>query len=345
MMFFGVGLGTTNQSGEWIEAHFPLPVEVTEPKLMEKIVGKVRKIDVPEVINPKDTSYLPLIEILETQLEPRVRANSMIFRNLLSNGKGKFLFFILTKDKQLTSVIEAYFKLQLISHRLVKPGKLNLENIFKVLPNLAWTNRGPVDVNDLSAFQWQCRRDNAALEVKAVDKFPYMADYVVPSGVRIADSSRVRLGAYLGSGTTVMQEGFVNFDAGCEGPNMIEGRVSSGVWVKKNADVGGGASIMGTLSGGGKQKIVVGENCLIGANAGLGIPLGDRCTIEAGLYLTAGTKVSVFNKSQELLDVVPARNLAFTNDILFRRNSQTGKVESIVQGQYIKLNPDLHQGQ
>ncbi len=217
---------------------------------------------------------------------------------------------------------DAYLRLHLLSHRLVRPHGLSLEGVFGLLANVAWTNRGPCPVADLPAVRTAARVAGDPLVVFGVDKFPRMVDYVVPSGVRIADADRVRLGAHLADGTTVMHEGFVNFNAGTLGPAMIEGRISAGVVVGANSDLGGSASIMGTLSGGGKEVISIGEDCLVGANAGIGISLGDRCVVEAGLYVTAGTVVTLPDGA-----TAKARTLSGVSDLLFRRNSTTGAVE------------------
>jgi 2,3,4,5-tetrahydropyridine-2-carboxylate N-succinyltransferase len=219
---------------------------------------------------------------------------------------------------------------------------LSLAGVFPLLPNVAWTSQGAIDLGELAERQLEARLKGQFLEVFSVDKFPKMTDYVVPAGVRIADTARVRLGAYIGEGTTVMHEGFVNFNGGTEGPGMIEGRVSAGVFVGKGSDLGGGCSTMGTLSGGGNMVIKVGEGCLIGANAGIGIPLGDRNTVEAGLYVTAGTKVALLDDKNELVKVVKARELAGQPDLLFRRNSQTGAVECKSHKSAIELNEALH---
>jgi 2,3,4,5-tetrahydropyridine-2-carboxylate N-succinyltransferase len=236
------------------------------------------------------------------------------------------------------SVPDAYLRLHLLSARLIRPNEVNLDGIFGVLENLAWTDAGPCHPDDLGRLRQVRREAGGHLGVHGLDKFPRMLDYVSPKGVRIADSNRVRLGAHLAEGTTVMQEGFVNFNAGTLGPCMVEGRISQGVTVGAHSDVGGGASIMGTLSGGGKERISVGEHCLLGANSGLGISLGDRCIIEAGLYLTAGTLVRLPDGS-----VVKARQLSGSSDVIFRRHSQTGAVEAIGRsGNWSGLNPTLH---
>ena len=233
---------------------------------------------------------------------------------------------------------DAYLRLHLLSHRLIRPHEANLDGIFGVLPNVAWTSAGPVDPAQLTAARMRFRAAGQPLALYGLDKFPRMVDYVAPSGVRIADADRVRLGAHLAEGTTVMHEGFVNYNAGTLGTSMVEGRISAGVVVGDGSDVGGGASIMGTLSGGGTEVISVGERCLLGANSGLGISLGDDCTVEAGLYLTAGTKVATPDG-----EVVKARELSGADGLLFRRNSQSGAVEVVPRsGSWSGLNAALH---
>jgi 2,3,4,5-tetrahydropyridine-2-carboxylate N-succinyltransferase len=233
---------------------------------------------------------------------------------------------------------DAYLRLHLISHRLLRPHGANLDGIFGVLPNVAWTNAGPVDPACLDAVRLRFRAAGRPLAITSVDKFPRMTDYVVPTGVRIADADRVRLGAHLADGTTVMHEGFVNFNAGTLGASMVEGRISAGVVVGDGSDIGGSASIMGTLSGGGKDVISIGERCLLGANSGLGIALGDECVVEAGLYLTAGARVTLPDG-----EVVKARELSGASGMLFRRNSQSGAVEAVQRsGSWGGLNAALH---
>jgi 2,3,4,5-tetrahydropyridine-2,6-dicarboxylate N-succinyltransferase len=233
---------------------------------------------------------------------------------------------------------DAYLRLHLLSHRLVKPRGLNMDGIFGVLPNVAWTSHGPVDPAKLTEVRLACRARGETLQVYAVDKFPRMTDYVIPSGVRVADADRVRLGAHLAEGTTVMHEGFVNYNAGTLGHSMVEGRISAGVIVGDGSDVGGGASIMGTLSGGGREVISIGERCLLGANSGIGISLGDDCTVEAGLYVTAGTLITLPDG-----EVVKARTLSGASGLLFRRNSRTGTVEALPRsGSWAGLNAALH---
>jgi 2,3,4,5-tetrahydropyridine-2-carboxylate N-succinyltransferase len=224
----------------------------------------------------------------------------------------------------------------------VRPRELNLDGIFGVLPNVAWTTRGPVDPADVPTVRQRLQARGEAIQVLGVDKFPRMVDYVVPSGVRIADADRVRLGAHLAEGTTVMHEGFVNYNAGTLGASMVEGRISAGVIVGDGSDVGGSASIMGTLSGGGSEVISVGRRCLIGANAGLGISLGDDCVVEAGCYVTAGTKVTVVDIDGKP-KVVKALQLSGADNILFRRNSVTGAIEAVPwRSDGVALNAALH---
>jgi 2,3,4,5-tetrahydropyridine-2-carboxylate N-succinyltransferase len=238
-------------------------------------------------------------------------------------------------------VADAYLRLHLLSHRLVRPHGLNLDGIFGVLPNVAWTSLGPVEIDQVAATRERARAKGVNLMVLGVDKFPRMVDYVVPSGVRIADADRVRLGAYLAEGTTVMHEGFCNYNAGTLGASMVEGRISAGVVVGDGSDIGGGASIMGTLSGGGTQVISIGERCLLGANAGIGISLGDDCVVEAGLYVTAGTRVTLPDG-----EVVKALELSGAPNLLFRRDSTTGAVHALQRsGSWGGLNAALHGGQ
>jgi 2,3,4,5-tetrahydropyridine-2-carboxylate N-succinyltransferase len=233
---------------------------------------------------------------------------------------------------------DAYLRLHLLSHRLARPNSMNLDGIFGVLPTVCWTSLGPVDVAEARAFQLRARAAGRQVQVRSADKFPPMLDYVVPPGVRVADASRVRLGAYLAEGTTVMHEGFVNYNAGTLGAAMVEGRISQGVAVGAGTDIGGGAAIMGTLSGGGKERITVGERCLLGSNSGLGISLGDDCVIEAGLYLTAGTIVTLASGQR-----VKARELSGLSGLLFIRHSVTGTVEARARtGSWGALNAQLH---
>lgn len=247
---------------------------------------------------------------------------------------------VLIEDLTLPPVdaLDAYLRLHLLSHRLVKPHGVNLDGIFGLLANVAWTSTGPVPVEHASSYVQQQRARGASDLVLGVDRFPRMVDYVIPTGVRIADADRVRLGAHLAEGTVVMHEGFVNFNAGTLGQSMVEGRISAGVTVGAGSDIGGGASIMGTLSGGGKEVIKIGENCLIGANAGVGISLGNNCIVEAGLYLTAGSKVKLPDGN-----TVKASQLSGESGLLYRRNSQTGAIEAVSKtGSWGGLNQALH---
>jgi 2,3,4,5-tetrahydropyridine-2-carboxylate N-succinyltransferase len=248
---------------------------------------------------------------------------------------------VIDVDAAPASASDAYLRLHLLSHRLVQPRRINLEGIFGQLANVAWTSLGPAPVDDVDELLWRVRRGGGTLTVHGVDKFPRMTDYVVPSGVRIADASRVRLGAHLAPGTTVMHEGFVNFNAGTLGTSMVEGRISQGVIVGDGSDIGGGASIIGTLSGGGTEQITIGERCLLGAEAGIGISLGDECVVEAGLYVTAGTLVALHVPGG--VEVVKARQLNGAAGLLYRRNSQTGAVEALPRSaKWDGLNAQLH---
>ena len=250
-------------------------------------------------------------------------------------------------DEAPADTYDAYLRLHLLSHRAVKPHGLNVDGIFGKLANVVWTNYGPCAVADFQMVRGRLA-SRGPVVVYSVDKFPRMVDYVVPSGVRIGDADRVRLGAHLAEGTTVMHEGFVNFNAGTLGASMVEGRISAGVVVGDGSDIGGGASIMGTLSGGGKEVISIGERCLLGANSGIGISLGDDSVVEAGLYVTAGTKIAVFGKIAQALDLsegetVKGSKLSGVSGVLLRRNSVTGAVEAVEwKSEAVALNEDLH---
>lgn len=330
-----IGIGTRNRNNDWLEVFFPAPMfqpargEVDETLNIVGYEAGNRDIDLDDAVvaalldATTDDTQKKVLETIRGSERPRVLT-------------------VLETDSPIATTPEAYLKLHLLSLRHVKPHGTNLDNIFAALPNVAWTNEGAVDVAELNERQLAARARGGLLQVSGIDKFPRMTDYVVPSGVRIAHAARVRLGAYLGEGTTVMHEGFVNFNAGAMGPNMIEGRLSQGVTMDAGSDLGGGASTMGTLSGGGEIVLSLGKDCLIGANGGTGIPLGDRCTIEAGLYITAGTHVQVFDENRNFIKVVKARELAGQSDMLFIRNSQTGIVECRTNQKAIQLNEALH---
>jgi 2,3,4,5-tetrahydropyridine-2-carboxylate N-succinyltransferase len=333
----GIGVGTQNANGDWLEIFYPLPL-ISPPGNL----GSALDILAWESGNSTialETSTIPdLAEALAVAGETRL-ATAI---TPMADSQRPLVAVVLEQDTAPATVPEAYLKLHLLSHRLVKPHDTDLTGLFAILPNVAWTNDGAIDLLELNERQLQARLQGCDLEVSCVDKFPKMTNYVVPAGVRIAHTARVRLGAYLGEGTTVMHEGFVNFNAGTEGPGMIEGRISAGVMVGTGSDIGGGASIMGTLSGGGDMVVSMGSDCLLGANAGIGIPLGDRCTVEAGLYITAGTKVTLLDKQAEIVTAVKARELAGHSDLLFRRNSVTGMVECLANRSAVELNKELH---
>jgi len=333
---FGLGVGTQNSAGEWLEVYYPAPCFQPEASFISSIQ------DALGLATGNSTIELNAQQLDKlSQLDNKTLNISELAEQLKSSSK-PIVAVVIKSDDTATSTPEVYLKLHLLSHRLVKPHGINLDGIFGLLPNIAWTNKGPIDLNELPAKQLEARLSGEIIEVKSVDKFPQMTDYVVPSGVRIADASRVRLGAYIGTGTTIMHEGFVNFNAGTEGTSMIEGRISAGVMVGKGSDLGGGCSTMGTLSGGGNIIIEVGENSLIGANAGIGIPLGDRCTVESGLYITAGTKVVMLDSNNQKVETVKARELANQADLLFRRNSSNGQVECLTNKTAVELNEALH---
>jgi 2,3,4,5-tetrahydropyridine-2-carboxylate N-succinyltransferase len=275
-----------------------------------------------------------------SQLSPTVPAElSALVGTDVARGVSREVVSIeIDTTKAPANAADAYLRLHLLSHRLVKPHGVALDGIFGILTNVVWTSVGPCPVEDFEITRARLKAAHGHISVYGVDKFPRMVDYVVPSGVRIADADRVRLGAHLSSGTTVMHEGFVNFNAGTLGTSMVEGRISAGVIVGDGTDVGGGASIMGTLSGGGKEVISIGEKCLLGANSGLGISLGDNCVIEAGTYITAAAKVKLPDG-----EIVKAGSLSGASNLLFRRNSLDGGLEVVLRtGTWGGLNSILH---
>ena len=333
-----LGIGTQNMAGDWLEVFYPQPVLHPDRALVATIAkqldyqGGNRAIDLPAsqcAVLGKALAEAGFAELgaLTTQLQHTTRP---------------LVVTILETDEAPTTTPGAYLKLHLLSHRLVKPHEVVLAGLYPLLPNVAWTDEGAIDLHELPQRQLAARLQGRSLQVNSIDKFPPMANYVVPNGVRIADTARVRLGAYVGEGTTVMHEGFINFNAGTAGTSMVEGRISAGVFVGRGSDLGGGCSTMGTLSGGGNTVIAVGEGCLIGANAGIGIPLGDRCTVEAGLYITSGLKVALLDEDDHQVGIVKARELSSQPDLLFRRNSQTGTIECKANKSAIALNEVLH---
>lgn len=334
----GFGIATRNSRDEIIEVYYPVVLREPDATLCAAVASALHFEggNSARVVNEAQ-----LTTIIESAAVASDTALSETLR-LLNASAHDVIAMLLVEDVAPTTIPEVYLKLHLLSHRLCKPHTLNLSGAFGVLQNLAWTNQGAIDLVDLPARQLQARLKGELLEVMSVDKFPKMSNYVVPKGVRIAHTARVRLGAYLGEGTTIMHEGFVNFNAGTEGPAMIEGRISAGVMIGAGSDLGGGCSTMGTLSGGGTEIISVGKDCLIGANSGIGFPLGDRCIVEAGLYVTAGTKVLVLDNTNQVLGTMKARELSGKSDLLFRRNSITGAVECKANKTAIALNEELH---
>ena len=263
---------------------------------------------------------------------------SLIGEDPIRKVKKVAIEVIINLNDKPKDAADVYLRLHLLSHRLVKPHGVNLDGIFSLLANVVWTSAGACEVEGFEKVRPQLLNKFQNLTIYGVDKFPRMVDYVIPAGVRIADGDRVRLGAYLSSGTTVMHEGFVNFNAGTLGKSMVEGRISAGVVVGDGSDIGGGASIMGTLSGGGKEGISIGERTLLGANSGIGISLGNDCVVEAGIYVTAGSKITLPDGK-----IVKAKELSGANNLLFRRNSQTGSLEVLPKtGSWSGLNSVLH---
>jgi 2,3,4,5-tetrahydropyridine-2-carboxylate N-succinyltransferase len=307
----GIGLATLAADGSVLDTWFPAP-ELTDSG--ESGTVRLSVADVPD----------ELADLVGCDGDRRTE--TVVVRTVIGS-----------LDDKPADAYDAYLRLHLLSHRLVAPHGLNVDGFFSVLTNVVWTNHGPCAIDGFETVRARLRR-RGAVTVYGVDKFPRMVDYALPTGVRIADADRVRLGAHLAAGTTVMHEGFVNYNAGTLGASMVEGRISAGVVVGDGSDIGGGASIMGTLSGGGTTVISIGKRCLLGANSGLGISLGDDCVVEAGLYVTAGTKVSMPKGNS-----VKARELSGGDNMLFRRNSITGAVEVVSRdGQGFALNEDLH---
>ncbi|CAM3876932.1 2,3,4,5-tetrahydropyridine-2,6-dicarboxylate N-succinyltransferase [Vreelandella rituensis] len=338
MLSFALGIGTQNTQGDWLEIYYPTPLLNPDASL---VAAARQVLDAPE--GNASVSFLPEhCTALAKALEAAGHGVQAELAEALAHSQRPLVAMFLESDLPPQNAPEVYLKLHLLSHRLVKPHDLDLTGMFGLLRNIAWSSEGPIDIEELPMRRLKARLAGRPLSVDCVDKFPKMTDYVVPTGIRIGDTSRVRLGAYLGEGTTVMHEGFVNFNAGAEGPGMIEGRISAGVMVGKGSDLGGGCSTMGTLSGGGNMIISVGEGCLIGANAGIGIPLGDRCTVEAGLYITAGAKVTLLDDQGQEVETVAARNLAGQPDLLLRRNSQNGRIECLTNKSAVALNEALH---
>jgi 2,3,4,5-tetrahydropyridine-2,6-dicarboxylate N-succinyltransferase len=329
----GLGIATIGSSGQTLDVHFPFVVFSNGNGEHDHAYGSWDALMDQNTISLKDPSVIDLKD----------NGFNSIAANLSDNKK--LVLCRIVEDQKIKTVEEAYLKLHLLSYKFFKPNSLNLDNLFNALPNVAWTNRGPVELEDINALIINAKAKNKNLEIKSVDKFPRLTDYIIPPGVRIADTSRVRLGAYLSEGTTVMHEGFVNFNSGTMGAAMIEGRISAGVIVGKDSDLGGGCSTMGTLSGGNEIKISIGKNCLLGANSGLGIPLGDNCIIEAGLYVTGGSKVKKFNAKNESEGTVKAADLSGKDNLLFIRNSLTGAIEARMNLKSVTLNKSLHDNQ
>ena len=338
MFAFAFGLAQRAADGTILDVFFPLPVRDPTADLASR-VRRAAGVGEGTATHEIDDAVLGrLARVLDGEGRPELAAAA----RACVGARTMKVLTVLETDGPIGSTGEAWLKLHLLSHRLALPNSLDLDGIFAALPNVAWTSEGPVALTELPDARLRARAAGRPLTVHAVDKFPRMVDYVVPDGVRIADASRIRLGAYLGEGTTVMHEGQINFNAGTLGAGMVEGRISQGVVVGADTDLGGGASTMGTLSGGGRERVSIGERCLIGANGGTGISLGDRCTIAAGVYVTAGTVVAVLDEAGETVAEVKARELSGRDDLLFLQNSRTGRVECRTNRSAIELNEALH---
>jgi 2,3,4,5-tetrahydropyridine-2,6-dicarboxylate N-succinyltransferase len=327
---WAVGLATLSGDGRVLDTWYPAPVLDSPDAVRERAAGVALEAAMPGTVrlDAKDVAELSDLDLITACGTDELRGVETVAVATFIEGLG---------DPPVDAH-DVYLRLHLLSHRLVAPHGADLTDVFGLLSNVVWTAAGPCPVEGFERRRAVMRAAGMAVHVLGVDKFPRMTDYVIPEGVRIADASRVRLGAHLASGTTVMHEGFVNFNAGTLGPSMIEGRISQGVVVGHGSDLGGGSSVMGTLSGGGKEVIRVGERCLVGANAGIGISLGDDCTVEAGLYVTAGTRVTLPDGT-----VVKALELSGRNGLLFRRNSTSGAVEVLPRrSDAVSLNDALH---
>ena len=341
---FSIGIGVGSKSGNqnWLEVFFPAPVSNVSQSLIDAVFqfsDQEEQTTTVELNAETISKVSAAFDGLEADEQVQTLKNQL---DSVKDSKQPAVLVGLEHTSSPQTVPDIYLRLHLLSHRHVQPHGINLDGIFGKLPNIAWTNIGAIQLDELPDVLFQARMKGEWVQVLSVDKFPKMTDYVVPGGVRIADTARVRLGAYVGEGTTVMHEGFINFNAGTVGPNMIEGRISAGVMVESGSDLGGGCSTMGTLSGGNKTVLSVGKDCLIGANAGLGIPLGDKCTIEAGLYVTAASKVSVLDADGKVTATIKAMDLSGKDNLLFRRNSQTGAIECLTNKSAIELNTELH---
>jgi 2,3,4,5-tetrahydropyridine-2-carboxylate N-succinyltransferase len=335
---FGLGVGTQNTQEQWLDVFYSAPLLSPSTAIIDAVKQHTDYSAGNSAIALNTTTMSALADALNAAGE----SNQATIAKTLASSQQPLVVTILETDAAPSSVPEGYLKLHLLSHRLVQPHGTNLNGLFGVLPNVAWTNQGAIDLTELPERQLAARIKGELLTVDCVDKFPKMTNYVVPTGVRIAHTARVRLGAHIGEGTTIMHEGFVNFNAGTLGTSMIEGRISAGVVVGEGSDLGGGCSTMGTLSGGGNIVISVGKESLLGANSGVGIPIGDRCIVESGLYITAGTKVNLLADNGELVKVIKARDLAGQSDLLFRRNSLSGATECLTNKSSIVLNEELH---
>lgn len=317
------GVGTRNREGQWLEVFFPIPL--LQPSL--QLINRIQAILGYEGGNQMIDFNFAMAADLANALKYIAPEQSALLVRLAESRKPT-VACVLEHDTQPMSVPEAYLKLQLISHRLCQPHEINLTDLYQILPNVAWTNRGAVDINEVAALQLEERIKGRMLDVFSVDKLPKLTDYVVPKGIHIADAARVRLGAYVGEGTVVLHEGSINFNAGTQGASTIDGCIASGVLIGADSKLAGGCSMSGDISN--QPLISVGHHCVINSHAGVGISLGHRNTVEAGLWLTPDTQVNVVDDAQQLLKTVIASELALQDDLAFRRNPESGAVECII---------------
>lgn len=365
MKTLAIGLKRHRQ-GKTLDVWFPIMISSPSESFLERFsfdetqsFSQIQLTEdlVTQLSEVTDSGHIRISEFMTQVVNDGVAAHGYDAFGRWNNGYADITLIAAVlndSSKSVTSAEEAYFKLHMLSYRLVRPHGVCMDGVFGKLTNVAWTSKGPMLPEDVAQERLHTFFSNTPLQVTHVDKFPYLVNYIIPSGVRIASGSRVRLGAYLGEGTTVMPVGYINFNAGTEGPSMVEGRVSAGVFVAKNSDLGGSSSVMGTLSGGNQHVISIGENCLIGANAGTGISLGNYCTIAAGLYVYAGKKVSLYNHEghavnlegkpvREGENIVKARELSGRDNLLFIEDSQTGKLVCKPNHAEFVLNDALHQ--
>ena len=337
---FGLGLITRGVSGKILEVYFTHLRYQSDTEVGSALAGLVGHKSGNKSYKFSNDQASKFAAALSSSKNGEHQKLAGLFEKLAETKVEQTAVF-LAEDTLPTTIEEVYLKLSLISHLMVKPRELNVDNVFDILPNVAWTSDGPIEAELVSEEILKARLEGRRLEVFSVDKFPKLLDFVVPPEVRVADGARVRLGAYVGPGTTIMQGGLIKYNAGTEGPNMVEGRISVGVFVGGGSDLGGGSSLMSSVYRD-RSNINIGKDCVIGANSGAGISLGDECSIEAGLYVTAGTKVELLDRSGQRIGTVKAKDLSGQSNLLFRRNSSTGQVEAMESEATVMLNKAMH---